>query len=169
MAVHDDFLSLFAAATIRPVIFANENGKRPPQRPYLTLQLEVAAPMPVHTSIVGADGVRRVSAHRPVTVRLQCYGAGSWDVLDQVQLTVYTESMLDLAESLNIALQREPRLQDVPALLDGTRYESRAILELEAMYTAGVDDDVGYIETVNGNITTTPGDGPSLDFTVTLP
>lgn len=169
MSLHDDFLQLVAAATTRPVIFANENGKRPPQRPFVTLQITVGAPQPVHRGPVDDDGVQRISAHRPVSVQLQCYGAGSWDVLDELQLRLYTDSMSELAESLNIALQREPRLQDVPALLDGTRYESRAILELEAMYTAGVDDDVGFIETVNGNITTTPGDGPSLDFTVTLP
>ncbi|TFL14217.1 hypothetical protein CSC67_08680 [Pusillimonas caeni] len=168
MTMHDDFYTLVDAATSHQVVFANENGKRP-ERPFITLQVSVGAPQPIHRGPVDDDGLQRISAHRPVTVQLQCYGAGSWGVLDELQLKLYTDSMSDLAESLNIALQREPRLQDVPALLDDTKYESRAILDLEAMYTAGIDDDVGYIETVNGTIETTPGIAPELDFTMTLP
>lgn len=168
MAAHEDFLTLFEAATTRPVIFANENGKRP-QRPYVTVQLQLASPLPVHTGPVDGNGQRRLSAHRPVTIQLQCYGDGSWGVLDQMQLTLYTDSLLNLAESLNIGLQREPRLQDVPALLEGTKYEPRAILDIEAMYTGSIEEEVGIIETVNGTGTTTPGTAPELEFTVTLP
>lgn len=169
MPVHDDFYDLFSAATDRPVVFANENGKRPPQRPFITLQLEVGQPQPVHRGRVDDDGIRKITSHRPITLQLQCYGADSWSVLEQLQLSLYSDALQELAETLNISLQREPRLQNVPALLDDTKYEPRAILDLEAMYTASTEEDVGYIETVNGTGTTTPGTAPELEFTVTLP
>lgn len=165
----DAFGQLIEAATDRPVIDANENGRRPPERPFITLQVSVGRPLPVHRGRVDGDGMQIISGHRPVSVQLQCFGKRSWDVLDSLQLKLYSDSVSNLAESLNISLQREPRLQDVPALLDGTRYEPRAILDLEAMYTAAIEDDVGFIETVNGTVTTTPGAAPELEFTVTLP
>jgi len=168
MAVHDDFYQLISVAVDCEVVLANDNGPRA-SRPFISMQIAVGEPQPVHRGRVDDDGKQPISAHRPVSVQLQCYGDGSWDILDALQLKLYADGMIDLAESLNIAVLRQPRLQDVPALLDGTKYESRAILDIEAMYTAVIEDDVGYIETVNGTVTTTPGAAPEIEFTVTLP
>lgn len=149
MSVHNDFWSLFSAATPVPIIHANQNAPRPP-KPYIDMRLTMGVPYPVHHGRVSDDGVRAISSHRDVTVQLQVYGDGSWGIAEGLALSLSKESLIDLSETLNISINDQVRIQDVPMLLDTATYESRAILDLQATYTASVIDDVGFIETVRG-------------------
>lgn len=149
MSVHHDFWSLFSAATPAPIIHANENGSRPP-KPYIAMRLALGVPHPVHHGRVNGDGIRAISSHRDVSVQLQVYGEGSWDIAESLVLSLSKESLIDMSEMLNISINDQVRIQDVPMLLDTAAYESRAIVDLQATYTASINDEVGYIETVRG-------------------
>lgn len=149
MSVHDDFWSLFSAATPVPIIHANQNAPRP-SKPYIDMRLAVGVPYPVHHGRVNDDGMRAISSHRDVSVQLQVYGEGSWDIAESLALSLSKESLIDMSETLNISINDQVRIQDVPMLLDAATYESRAIVDLQATYTAAVIDDVGFIETVRG-------------------
>lgn len=149
MSAHDDFWTLFDAATTVPIIFANGNGPRPP-KPYATLQLSVAQPQPAHHGRVNEEGIRPVSAHRSASVQIQVYGEGSWGIAESLAMTLHTDRLQMLAEELNLTINENIRIQDVPMLMDNSTYEPRAILDLQATYTAHIDEDVGFIETVRG-------------------
>ncbi len=166
---HESFYTLIStAAAPLKVIYSDQNGKRP-ARPYITLSVQVGQPGPSHHGPVSDEGVRVVSSHRPVSIQLQCYGADSLEILDRLQLVLQRESIQGLSEQLNISTLRPVRLQPVPALLDGVSYESRAILDLESMYTASITDEVGVIESVEITMDTTPGESPPRPLMTLLP
>lgn len=167
MTVHSDFYTLFDEATPVPIIFANQNGPRPP-KPYITLRLSVASPLPVHTGPTDDAGIRELSAHRAALAQLQVYGPGCWEIAEQLAMSLSKESIQALAETLNITINERVRIQDVPALVDTATYEPRAILDVEASYTTHIDDDVGFIQTVHGEIDTEPGTVPPESFIATV-
>lgn len=167
MSAYLDFHALFSAATDREIIPANDNGEKP-AKPFITLRVDTANPQPIHKGRVDDDGIRLLSSHRGASIRLQVYGVGSWEIAERLALSLSKESIQALAEELNLSINERVRIQDVPALMDNATYESRAILDIDASYTASVDDDVGFIETVHGEIDTEPGTVPPQSFIATV-
>lgn len=165
----DDFYTLIStAAAPCLVIYSDQNGKAP-ARPYITLSVQVGRPGPSHHGPVNNDGIRIISSHRPVSIQLQCYGADSLEILDRLQLALQREAIQELSEQLNISTLRPVRLQPVPALVEGVTYEPRAILDLESMYTASIEDNVGVIESVEITMDTSPGESSPRTFMTLLP
>lgn len=170
--IDDDVMAvlapLFAPA---PVIFANENGPRPIEQ-YVTLRIESAHKMPEHhgaTIELGpapAFGQRANDAHRTGSVEMQCFGAGSFDVLDVALQRLSEESFTDAANAREIAFGTSSDVLNEPALRDGLSYEPRAIATLAFAYTRRTNETLAFIETVNALASV--GDLPDMPIHATI-
>lgn len=167
MSAYLIFYQLFAAATDKTIIPANDNGPRP-KKPYITLQVRMSSPQPVHRGAIDDEGEQALYSHRSAEIQLQVYGAGSWVVAESLAMKLHSEYLQELSDTLNISIDDQVRIQDVPMLIDTTTYESRAIIDMTGSYTASFDDDVGFIALVNGALDTESDAMPSLPFTVHL-
>ncbi|WP_441371308.1 phage neck terminator protein [Achromobacter sp. PAB15] len=140
---------LLAAAGDIPIIFAEENGDRPP-RPFITMVLRWAQASPSEVGAVDCEGMQTVHGHRDATVELQSFGNAAYDALDQLVLTLQHTVHEERAEILGLALYDVGRLQNIPINRDGVRYERRGVLELGIRYTRQYAEFVGVIEHVTG-------------------
>lgn len=150
MTAHTDFWDLFSMATTwQPLIYANQNAPKPPL-PFVSMQLTATNPLPVHRGDIDDFGDRDVSAHFPLTAQLQFYGEGCWEEATRTALMLRTVEVQAKAESLNIGINSLNQIQDIPALLDGSFYEPRAVFTADVSYTFTVSEYTSFIETVQG-------------------
>lgn len=170
--IDDDVLAvlgpLFAPA---PLIFANENGPRPVVQ-YVTLRIEGAHKMPEHhgpaveLGPAPAFGERANDAHRTGSVELQCFGAGSFDVLDIALQRLSEEATTDATNAREIAFGMSSDLRNEPAFRDGLSYEPRAIATIPFAYTRRTIEAMPFIETVNAIVAV--ADLPDMPITATI-
>jgi hypothetical protein len=160
---------LLAAAGDIPIIFAEENGDRPP-RPFITMVLRWAQAGPSEDGAVDCEGMQTVHAHRDATVELQSFGNAAYDALDQLALALQHTAHEVRAENLGLALYDVGRLQNIPINRDGVRYERRGVLELGIRYTRERAEFVGVISHVAAAGTTSGGllPGRDMPFSVTV-
>lgn len=152
----DDDLIAVLAPVFAPtaVIFANENGPRPLSQ-YVTLRIESARKLPEHGGRVvengdaPAFGQRGNDAHRTGQIEIQCFGPGSFDVLDLAMQRLSEETHIDAANAREIAFGTSSDVTNEPALRDGLSFEPRAIVALPFAYTRRTLESVPFIETVN--------------------
>lgn len=163
MLPHDAIREVLLTAIDVPVIFANQNGKRPPL-PYATLTINTTDVLPVHRSPVGNDNKQLISAHGEGSIELQVYGVLCWDIAQETMLRLRSDATMQAAELAGLSFGQSPRLLDIPALVDGTTYEPRALLEVPISYTAAYRDQVSTIDTVNG--TSDMGTGIPQPFSI---
>lgn len=160
MSIHDDYAAIINTATDVPVILADQNGPRPAKE-YITIKLMPGRASKPHRGSVDDEGMQAVAAHRSVSVQLQVYGPRGWDIAEHLSLRLFSEEIVTLLDELNITFEGDPRIQDIPELIDNHTYEPRVIVEFESVYTRSILDDVGFIHTVEGTIgTEPPGSGP---------
>ncbi|WP_258129238.1 phage neck terminator protein [Achromobacter anxifer] len=170
MAPEDRIFELIeAAAGATPVIFANENGKRP-TTPYIAMAVRWAKISGAEVGRVDDDGAQSVHQHDDATVELQSFGAGAYDELDDLALKLRHPLYEERAEALGLALFEIGRLQNIPVMRDAARFERRGVLELGIRYMRIHSEQVGFIETVTGTATTTGGLTPAIEtpFTATV-
>lgn len=136
-----------------PVVFANENGPRPP-KPYIQLRVHTAQQFPLHRGAVDDAGEQPVTAHRDASVELQCFGPGAYDALDTLAQRLRMDDALAEAEALDLAVFDIGMVSQLPVLRDASTYEPRAILELGIRYAVTLVQSVGVIEhlTINGKL-----------------
>ncbi len=155
--IEDDIWALLSKATAKPIVFANQNGPRPPL-PYIALRLDRAPASNLTAWTVREDGTQDHSAHRDGIVELQCFGAGSFDTLDDMAQRLRGPAMVAEAAAANLAIYTLDSVMNIPVLRDGTTYEPRAVLEIGIRYTRTHTEDVGAIDTVHGDMTLIEGD-----------
>lgn len=168
MAPEDRIFELIeAAAGATPVIFANENGKRP-MTPYIAMAVRWAKISGAEVGRVDDDGAQSVHQHDDATVELQSFGAAAYDELDDLALKLRHPLSEERAEALGLALFEIGRLQNIPVLRDAARYEKRGVMELGIRYARSFAAHVGLIEAVEGGFTTTGGvvDFPEKTFSI---
>jgi len=158
--IEDDVrTALLPVFTGTEVIIANENGARPAGR-YVTIRVDGNAHrMPAHAGPlvdpgepIPALGARDLAAHRTGTIELQCFGVGSFDLLDTAMLRLHEEASIAAAEALNIVFGTSNDVQSVPVLRNISEFEARAIVSLPFAYTRQVSETLPFIETVQGTI-----------------
>lgn len=156
--IQDDILdALSPAFPGTTVIHANENGPRPPGV-YVAFRIEQAHDMPAHTGAttapdpIPAFGAREIAAHRTGTIEVQCYGVGSYDLLESGMLRLAGLVAMDAADAAGIVFGVVQDLQNVPALRNESQWEPRAVCSLPFAYTRRVTEAVPVIETVEGTI-----------------
>nr|DAG78695.1 MAG TPA: glycosyltransferase [Caudoviricetes sp.] len=136
-----------AAAAGIPVIFANENGTQPTP-PYIAMAVRWAQASRAEQGEVDEHGNALISQHNDATVELQGFGAGAYDGLDALQLHLQHPELEERAEVLGLAVFDRGRLQSIPVLREGARYEQRALLELGVRYVVASLAAVPVIESV---------------------
>ncbi|MBB2918331.1 phage neck terminator protein [Cupriavidus alkaliphilus] len=151
-----------------PVIFADENGRRPP-KPYIQLRVQTARRFPLHRGAVDGAGQQLVIAHRDAAVELQCFGRGSYDALDRLGQRLGTDAALAEAERLDLAVFDVGKISQVPVLRDQATYEPRALLELGVRYAVTLSDAVGVVEQVVFHGAVTGGATGTVPVDVTTP
>ena len=136
------------------VIFANENGPRPLSQ-YVTLRIESAHKLPEHTGVltengpIPALGSRPTDAHRTGQLEIQCFGPGSFDVLDIAMQRLSEEVHVMAANARELAFGTSSDVTNEPALRDGLSFEPRAIVSLPFAYTRRTVETLPMIETLN--------------------
>ena len=153
-----------------PVVFRDENGKRP-AKPYIALKVTAARRARVHLGRLNEDGRQEVSAHREAGVELQYFGADAFAALDDLSLRLSFPGTVDFANSLDLAVFEVGDVQDIPVPRDNARFEPRAVLDIRVRYTGTLIDDVGIIETVeiSGTVTNSQTDLPAVAISIVAP
>lgn len=158
----DSYMALLRTVIPWMVIPAFDNGPRP-AKPYLSVSLLTSGVSGVQYGRV-VDVDRRNYQHRMVTMRAEIFGATAWDIASALSISLFDEQNIDVAaEVYEIAWMHPAKIFDVPQLLDTSTgrgalaYEPRIVLEMPSCYTASHIEHVGAIETVEGEMNTTPG------------
>lgn len=147
-----------------PLVFAYENGLRP-QKDYVTLYAKGSEFLPVHTGAVDDNGRRKLAWHQTFELQLQLYGKNCMVLADAVAALLDTDECILRADALGLAWHSNPKIDNVPALLDNLSYEPRALWRITGQHTLEMDENVGFIATVNGTSTITGGIQPlTTDF-----
>lgn len=158
------------------IIIAHENGPRPAGL-YVTLRIENTHQLPGHAGPLEGNpaptgfGTMPIDAHRTGLLELQCFGVGSFEVLDLAMQRLQFETVIEAAEALNIAFGRSSDVENVPALRNELSFEPRAIVSLPFAYTRRVVESLPYIETVEGTISIEgeiAGTLPPMPYTATI-
>ncbi len=149
MDIRKEFQKFFSALTNAQVILAYENGPRP-ALPYIMLHVDLANPLSAHISRIQPDGKRNIHAYRNARLQLQCYGPGSWEIMEALSMAIHTEAANTLASAKNIAINGQAQLQNIPVLRSATEYEPRAVLDIDAAYTGAITETVDYFDEVHG-------------------
>jgi hypothetical protein len=157
--IHDDFHTLFSGLLAESLVFANGNGPRPAEQ-FATILLTPGVPHPVQHGHVDDDGNRESFASRVVEVQIQCYGPAAWDRADALALRVHSEAAQDVSEALDIGVLSVDRIQDVPAVVDGARYEERTILDLTCHYVGSYVEWTSWIQSIQATVQA--GDLPAI-------
>ena len=164
-----------------PVIWSYQNAARI-NKPYINLNYTLDD-LPDHDfsdQFVDANGIRTIGSWRKAVVDMQFYSAhDSLSLASFTATALSTEASLDKQVELNCAIGSRLFLQRVPALINLSQYEDRAIYQFDFCYTEMIPEDVGFIATViveggySGGLTDTtypPGAGPiTCTETITVP
>lgn len=153
MTVLDHFYAVLQPAfgTV-PVVWANQDAPRPAGL-YATLRIDGAAHrLPMVTGMQDADGVRINSAHRTGNIEVQAFGPGAFDLLDTVGQVLMQDDAIARANAQDVAFGPMGDVVDEPALRDNHQWEPRAIASLPYAYTGQTNEELSWIETVEGTI-----------------
>lgn len=138
-----------AAATVRPVIWANQNGPQPAS-PYVTLQV-TAAPQEGDAEVfdgVSGAGLVDIRLTRLWTVQVACFGAGAVGELQELLKALHkitVQQALRAAGTCYVRVLSGPT--DVPEVT-GTTWQPRAVMDVQFRAAEDYTDDVGLIERV---------------------
>jgi|KBSSwiStaDraftv2_1062776.scaffolds.fasta_scaffold00263_8 hypothetical protein len=103
----------------------------------------------VESSYIDLDGFRKMGSWRRATVSLQFYcGPNSDRIASQVAMMLAGNLSVDKQVELDIAIGNRLMLQRMPALLNNSQFEDRAIYQFDFYYTDVYKDNVGFIAEV---------------------
>jgi hypothetical protein len=130
-------------------VWGQQNSPAPP-KPYLSIR-DVSTMSSEHENYdtVDSTGAQIVSSTRDITIELQIYGEGAYDMLEALRQKVLWQTSLDIAEQAGIAVFHRANVMNIATILDTASWEPRAMLELGFRYVLASVDQVGLIETVN--------------------
>ena len=167
-----DLLEYTLESLHAPIIWSNQNAARI-AKPYIVLNCATLGfPQHDHYGQVDDDGVRNQSSWRRATVDLQFYcGWDSLSLADRACMLLKTDRSLDKQVQLDVAIGDRLTLTHVPALLNESQFEERAVYSFDYFYTQHVDENVGVIEEVcfEGKFFPTLTDGLSCEHCVRAP
>ena len=132
------------------VIWSYQNAARIP-KPYITLNYS-ASDLPDHdwySNEIDLSGFRTIGSWRRATVDLQVYcSQDSMRLASKLSMLLSTEKSLDKQVELDVSIGNRLFLARVPALLNNSQYEDRAVYHFDFLYTESMREDVGFIATV---------------------
>lgn len=132
------------------IIWGNQNAARI-NKPYIMVSYTTVA-VPDHEIYgpVDANGIRINSSWRRAVVELQFYCGqhDSYQYASKAVSLLATNASIDKQWLLDVSIGHRLMLNHVPALMNESQWEDRAIYQFEFYYTENIPDDVGLIETV---------------------
>lgn len=153
---------LFAPA---PLIDAYSNGARPGVM-YGTVRIESMHKLPNQAGPQDDAGTRQVWAHRTGQVELQMFGAASYDALDLAVQRLVLDANVERFEAAGIVFGEASDVESIPVLRTASQYEPRAVASIPFSYTRAVDENLSFIETVEGEATI---EGSIASVSITTP
>jgi hypothetical protein len=132
------------------VIWSYQNAARV-NKPYITLNYSLDD-LPDHdwqSNVVDISGLRAMGSWRKAVVDLQVYAAqDSMRIANKLSMLLSTDASLDKQMQLDVAIGNRLFLARVPALLNESQYEDRAVYHFDFTYTESMMENVGFIATV---------------------
>jgi hypothetical protein len=139
-----------APLNLKNIVWGYQNGPRT-EKPYAMVTY-TSTRVPDHEIYgqIDDNGVRINSGWRRavVTIQFYCGQMESHSNASRAVSLLATESSIAKQVELDVAIGHRIMLEHVPALLNESQYEDRAIYQFAFYYTENVPDDVGRIETV---------------------
>jgi len=133
-----------------PIIWSFQNAARIP-KPYITLNYS-SDDLPDHewySNEIDYRGFRTMASWRKAVVDLQVYASqDSMRIAGKLAKMLATEASLDQQQRLDVSVGNRLMMQRVPALMNNSQYEDRAIYHFDFCYTDNYEEDVGFIATV---------------------
>lgn len=143
------------------VIWADQSAPRP-ALPYVTLRLGVITPIgEAHYSDVNNAGVQSVLGVRESILNVVRFGADSVGAMEDFADKLALNSNLDKFSNQEVSLFDVSPVTDIAQLLNGIAIEPRASVDVSIRWASTQLDNVGIIQTVQGNGTIGP-DGTAL-------
>jgi hypothetical protein len=151
------------------VIWSYQNAARI-DKPYIVLDY-TTNDIPDHEyySPVDAPGFRTMASWRKATVDMQFYcGTDSLKIASWLASMFSSERVLNKEMDLNVSVGTRLFLSRVPAMINTSQYEERAIYQFDFYYTEEIEEWVSWIATVEltGRYSGSPsdplGDGSGL-------
>ena len=135
---------------LKNIVWGYQNGPRT-EKPYAMVTY-TSTRMPDHEIYgqIDDNGIRINSSWRRaiVTIQFYCGQHDSHACASRAASLLATESSINKQCQLDVAIGHRMMLEHVPALLNDSQYEDRAIYQFAFYYTENIPDDVGRIETV---------------------
>lgn len=139
------------------VIRANQNAPRP-ALPYITLYV-TSTTMGDHSNISAPNsaGTASIENEQAVMASVQCFGDDSKSIMDGLRQSLEKVTVRQALRAAGLPYIRT--LNGVNDLTEvvGTKYETRAGMDLEFRAVSAVTDNIGVIESVEGTATVDTG------------
>lgn len=100
------------------------------------------------------------------TVNIQAFGSDCIEALSDLSILLERPTVVDDFHAANIAVNVVGNVNDITALLDDSRYQERASIDLTISYDRKVVDNPGWFERLR--VQCKLEDLPSIDFDVVL-
>jgi hypothetical protein len=110
---------------------------------------------------VDPSGNRPIASWRKATVDMQFYcGPDSMKTASYVAMAFATETVIEQQMALNVSIGTRLFLSRMPALLNDSQFEDRAIYQFDFYYTETLEEWTSWIATVEltGNYSGSPSD-----------
>jgi hypothetical protein len=144
-----ELISYSLASLNVQIIWSYQNAARI-AKPYCVVDYTTVT-MPGHEYYGPPDdnGMAINSGWRRATAEIQFYCAqDSYALASKAAALLATSASLDKQWELDVSIGQRLMLQRLPALLNESQFEDRAIYQFEFFYTENTPDDVGLIEVV---------------------
>jgi hypothetical protein len=131
------------------VIWSFQNAARI-DKPYIILNY-TNDDIPDHEYYGDVDvpGYRKLSSWRKAIVDMQFYcGPDSMKIANRVAMLFATELVLQKETELNVSIGSRLFFSRMPAMINTSQFEERAIYQFEFLYTEEIEEWVSWIEAV---------------------
>lgn len=139
-----------APLNLKSIVWGYQNAPRV-EKPYAMVTYATGR-IPEHEfyGVINDNGIRINSSWRKAIVTLSffCGQTNSYNFASKACSLIMTEASIAKQVELDVSIGHRLVLQHVPALLNESQYEDRAIYQFEFYYTENIQDDVGRIETI---------------------
>ncbi|HXK36155.1 MAG TPA: hypothetical protein VJ553_01065 [Candidatus Paceibacterota bacterium] len=149
----------------------DSQGKPRPERPYADISIDsIASIGPDERRPIDDDGDRRITGTRIARVMVQTYGTDALQLAETIRSSLMLKAVLSALRIAGLVFLATENVQDITALLD-TDYEERAAVEVRFAFVSDQTENVGWIETVEGEYSYEKPDGTVVledDFSVDI-
>lgn len=169
-----EVLNFFVAALqkIYPLVPVRKAKQKAPATNELNIVVDLLSERSLGDEVVFLPQSKKFSnaGMREATLNVQAIGAGSVELLDQLQYHFEMPSMVDLCGEANVAVNDFGNVQDLTMELDDNTWQERASIDLTISYSRELLEDAAWFNKLEINGVTGNGGQeepePSPDDTI---